>query len=87
MPERTTEKEERFILIHGFIGFSPWLLGSKHLSRTSWQWRGVMEEGLTLWHIGSRTGQGPKQDMPFRDTVTYFLQLGPTSQSFHRFPK
>jgi hypothetical protein len=40
-------KEERFILAHGFTGFSPRLTGLWHSTITG----GKM---LTLWHPGSR---------------------------------
>jgi hypothetical protein len=44
--DRNTFREEGCILAHGFKGFSPWLLGSECLNRTSWQQESVAEEAV-----------------------------------------
>jgi hypothetical protein len=36
IPQKSNLKEKRFILVLGFKGFSPWLLGPMHLGRISW---------------------------------------------------
>lgn len=87
MPEKITLKEEKFILVQTFTGFSPSLLGS--LVRQNITVEGMMEQSC-LSH-GSleerkwgerRKGKGNE---PFKGMipVTYFFQLGPTSSNFH----
>jgi hypothetical protein len=48
IPDRNDLREERFILVHRFKGFSPWLLGPVSLGRTSWGLECMVEEVLHL---------------------------------------
>jgi hypothetical protein len=77
----------------GFIFAQSGSLGSAVLEsqwgRTSlgehvvWQSGSLHKEQEAEWEEGARIISSPK-DMA---TVTYFLQLGPTSEGFHNFPK
>jgi hypothetical protein len=46
MPDINNLRKERFILVHGFREFSPWLLDPMCLGRTSWWWNHVAENLL-----------------------------------------
>jgi hypothetical protein len=48
IPDVNNLKEEGLILVHGFRGVSPCLLGPLCWGRTSWQWECVGKELLHL---------------------------------------
>jgi hypothetical protein len=78
MPDIKNFEEERIILAHGF---SPWLLDSVHLGRTSW-WQEPHGNGASSPHGRQeldRQGPGASITLKAMTPVTYFFQLGHTS--------
>lgn len=66
--------EERFILAHGFRGFSPKSLGPSPLAELVWE---LVEEGLlTSWKTGGDRGPG----RTFQDTPQWLLPPATLSQ-------
>jgi hypothetical protein len=72
---------KKFILVHGFRSFGAWSLSlisvDLRQGRTSWQGVHGRAKLLTSWQPESKEkarGKGQRQNVPFKNTMTYFLQ-------------
>jgi hypothetical protein len=78
MPDISNLKEEKFILAHNFVGFSPWLLGPMYLGRTSYLQECVVEAlfSLLLGRQEAENGgiqEGAMTQLQGHVPVIYFL--------------